>query len=49
MQKLKIGFLGAGRMAEMMGDTIRQMDSAENYAVAAVAWLERFTGTENAQ
>lgn len=35
MEKIKIGFLAAGNIAQTMADTIRHMDSVEAYAVAA--------------
>ena len=35
-----------GRQLEQQGQI--HVDAGENYAVAAVAWLERLTGTENA-
>lgn len=35
MGKLKIGFVGAGKMAAVMADTLRRMDSVETLAVAA--------------
>lgn len=35
-----------GRQLEQQGQI--HVEAGENYAVAAVAWLERFTGTDNA-
>lgn len=35
MEKMKIGFLAAGNIAQTMADTIGHMDSVEAYAVAA--------------
>ena len=35
MAKLKVGILGAGRIAAVMADTISAMKTAECYAVAS--------------